>query len=172
MPHSVWNLGSLAASARLQPRQFIAGIEPARSVFIGRAREPKNMIVLLDAWIEFVTGIGAGAGPGESGKYSLALGRDPLNTALLLPVGIVRYTGDATNNTSWEIDQLFKAHGKMWAAQYIAVDFQEFGSVTVDADLHLDWGVATVDWWTWFYSWNNMEVSPDGGLVDGEQEYA
>ncbi len=54
----------------------------------------------------------------------------------------------------------------------IAIDIQEAGGVVLsDIDVHMDWGVAFVDWFTWFVGWNNLEVSPDGNLVDGERAY-
>lgn len=183
MAHTVWNLGSLVASARVQPRQFIAGIEPARGVMIGRSREPKKMIVLQDAWIEVNAFTGSVSSVGmNQGKYSLALGKDPLNTARLIPVGRIGLqtmdvgvgnTDQPATGAPPNVEQLFKAHGTMWATKYIAVDFQESGALTAcDVDLHLDWGVAFVDWWTWFVSWNQLEASPDGSLVDGERAYA
>lgn len=181
MPHEVWNLGGQSASGRVQPRQFIAGIEPARSVVIGRSREPKRMLVILDAWIELRDfAIGAGANF-HQGKYSLALGKDPLNTALLLPVGRVSNqiidagvgaTDQPATGSAPVVEQLFKAQGWMGAVKTIAIDFQEIGEVTVDADLHLDWTVVPTDWWTWFVSWNELEAFPDGSLIDGERAYA
>ena len=183
MPHTVWNLGSLTASGRHQPRQFVAGIEPAQEVFIGRAREPKNMIVLLDAWIE-VNDWQISLTPADSiqTKYSLALGKDPLNTALLLPVGRVSAqildvgvgaTDQPVSGVSPTAEQLFKAQGTMWAAREIAIDVLETGAVAAsDVDVHLDWTVAGVDWWTWFIGWNRLEVTPDGSLTDGERAYA
>ncbi len=183
MPHSVWNLGTLLASARVQPRQFIAGIEPARGVVIGRSREPKPMLLLQDAWIEVNSFIPTGGVVGHhQGKYSLALGKDPLNDALLLPVGSVsRATLDAgvgatdqpTTGNVHVVDQLFKAQGTSWATKVIAIDFQETGDLaTCDVDVHMDWTVVPVDWWTWFASWNNLEAQPDGSLIDGERSYA
>ena len=67
---------------------------------------------------------------------------------------------------------MFKAQGTMWAAKEIAIDYAESGNPAVDADVHLDWTVSTVDWWTWFIGWNNLEASPDGNLVDGDRTYA
>ncbi len=174
MAHTVWNLGPLSASDRLQPIQFVPGVEPARSVVIGRAREPKDVIVLLDAWAEPVDFEYRAASDYNGWKVSLALGKDPLTTALLLPVaqaGVDHITG-GVGDMQPEIRQLFKAQGTMWAVKYIAIDFQEVGTITADVDVHLDWTIATVDWWTWFFGWNNLEASPDGGLVDGERAYA
>ena len=173
MAHTVWNLGALASSGRVQPRQFIAGIEPARDIFIGRSREPKKMLVLLDAWLELVGAPSTvGGGGPEALAYSLALGKDPLNDALLLPVGLIHQTGDNTHSMSFGVDQTFKAQGTMWAAKEIAIDVLESGGISVDADLHLEWTVAGVDWWTWFASWDSLEAFPDGSLVDGEKAYA
>ena len=175
MPHTVWNLGNLVANARVQPRQFIAGIEPARDIVIGRAREPKKMLVLMDAWIEVVD-FDSQQDNFQQGKYSLALGKDPLNTALLLPVGRVFGVGTGTANETRGavgVEQLFKAQGWMGAVKEIAIDFQESGVLSFcDCDLHLDWTVAGVDWWTWFASWDSLEAFPDGSLVDGERAYA
>lgn len=173
MPHTVWNLGSLAANTRVQPRQFVAGIEPAREMVIGRRREPKKMMVLLDAWIE-VLEFDVGSEDFNGGKYSLALGKDPLNTALLLPVGAIYTSGVGTTNpNAMNIKQQFRAQGTMWAAKEIAIDFREIGAVVIcDVDVHLDWTVASVDWWTWFVGWNDLEASPDGMLIDGERAYA
>ena len=176
MPHTVWNLGSLVASARVQPRQFVAGIEPGQGTVIGRRREPKPMIVILDAWLEVndfeITDNDDGF---HELKYSLALGKDPLNDAQLLPVGRVwgtAHVGDTAQRQHGS-ERLFKAQGTMWAAKLIGIDIQEFGAVGIaDVDVHLDWTVAFVDWWTWFIGWNNLEASPDGNLVDGERSYA
>ncbi len=182
MPHAVWNLGSQAASARLQPRQFVAGIQPAQKVFIGRAREPKNMLLLLDAWIEVNDFLPSVAGLNDNGmKYSLALGKIPETAALLLPVGSVSTinldpgagsTDQPVTGVSPRVEQLFKAQGTMWAAQAIAIDVAENGAVTgADVDVHLDWTVVPTDWWTWFTSWNALEAAPDGSLIDGERAY-
>ena len=174
MPHEIWNLGSLAASARVQARQFVAGIEPARDVVIGRAREPKKMLVIQDAWLE-LNDFDVATEDFHQGKYSLALGKDPLNTAKLLPVGMVRTSSDGTTNPDApvEVEQVFRAQGRMFAAKQIAIDFQASGALVLcDADVHLDWGVAFVDWWTWFAGWNELEASPDGSLIDGERTYA
>ena len=171
MPHTVWNLGALAATARVQPRTFIAGIEPARDIFIGRAREPKKMLVILDAWLEVNDVLGT-TDDLNKGKYSLALGKDPLNAALLLPVGTVTLPGNGASIVDHEQVEDFRAQGTMWAVKEIAIDFLEFGNVSVDADVHMDWTVAPVDWWTWFASWDSLEAFPDGSLVDGERAYA
>lgn len=174
MPHTVWNLGSLAASARLQAREFAAGIEPAQDVMIGRAREPKAMLLLQDAWIE-LNDFDVATEDFHQGKYSLALGKDPLTTALLLPVGSVATSSDTTTNPDAPVDvrQEFKAQGTSWAAKEVAIDFQESGALVVcDVDVHLDWEMVGVDWWTWFISWNRLELGPDGSLVDGERAYA
>ena len=180
MPHTVWDLGSLVASARVQPRQFIAGIEPARDVFIGRSREPKKMLVILDAWIEVRDFRTPQTLESYTSKYGLALGKDPLNTALILPVGSVSLnvmntdvgnTDQPATAAGRVVEQLFHARGTMWAVKEIAIDVQETGDVTVDVDLHMDWRVAEVDWWTWFASWDALEAFPDGSLVDGERAY-
>jgi len=172
MPHEVWNLGNQDADARLQPRQFIAGIEPAREIVLGRSRRRKKMLVLLNAWLEPVGISAAGSGATDSMKYSLALGKDPLNTALLIPVGMVLVSGDGTNDNNINVVPLFNAHGWMGAVKQVAIDVDESGGVSVDMDLHLEWTVAEVDWWTWFVSWNNLEASPDGNLVDGDRAYS
>ena len=172
MPHEVWNLGDLTASGRHQSRQFVAGIEPARGVVIGRSREPKKMLVVLDAWLE-VNDFDVAENNTVSMKYSLAIGKDPLITALLLPVGRIVGQGDATSRMSYTETDLFNAHGWRGAAKAIAIDVVELGALlTSDVDVHLDWTVAEVDWWTWFVSWNNLEASPDGNLVDGDRTYA
>ena len=174
MPHTVWDLGSLVASVRVQPRQFVAGIEPAQEVVIGRSRARKRMLVIHDAWLE-VNDFGVATADLHQGKYSLALGKDPLNAALLLPIGRVSMENDGADHGigSVNAEQLFKAQGTMWAAKEIAIDFQEQGVIAVcDMDLHLDWGVALVDWWTWIVAWNRLEAHPDGSLVDGERAYA
>ena len=172
--HTVFNLGSLVASQRVAERQFVAGIEPARSVMIGRRREPKQMLLLLDAWLE-LNDFDVATEDFHQGKYSLALGKDPLNVAKLLPVGRVSQSSDGTTNPDapMDVEQLFKAQGQAFAALFVAIDFQESGSLVIcDVDVHLDWSVLTVDWWTWFLSWNDLEASPDGGLVDGDRSYA
>ena len=170
MTHSVWNLGSLGADARVQPRQFIAGIEPARDIFIGRNREPKKMLVILNAWLELNDHSVTQGDEFTQGKFSLALGKDPLTTALLLPVGAVRVSA-GLEERPLVVEQLFHAQGWMGAVKEIAIDFQEDGVVTVDADVHMDWTVAPTDWWTWFASWDSLEAFPDGSLVDGERAY-
>ena len=174
MAHTVWNLGSLVASARVQPRQFVAGIEPAQQVVLGRAREPKTMLVILEAWIE-LNDFDVATEDFHQGKYSLALGKDPLNDALLLPVGRVATSSDGATNPDApvQVEQLFRGQGTMWAAKQIAIDFQESGALVIcDVDVHVDWTVSAVDWWTWFMGWNDLEASPDGSLVDGERAYA
>lgn len=180
MAHVVWNLGELTASGRSQPRQFVGGIAPAQNVVIGRAREPKPMLLLEDAWLELNDFTHDLSVDFHQAKFSLALGKDPLNDALLLPVGAIRDQGidpgvGATDQPAAAsapiVEQLFQAQGTMWAALYIAIDFQESGVVTVDADVHLDVSTGFVDWWTWFVAWNDLEVSPDGMLVDGERAY-
>lgn len=162
------------ASARVAEKQFVAGIAPARRVFIGRRREPKNQLLLLDAWIE-VNDFDVATEDFHQGKYSLALGKEPLTTALLIPVGRVSQSSDGTTNPDAPVDveQLFKAQGKAFSAEFLAIDFQESGALVIcDVDVHLDWGVKEVDWWTWFIDYNALEVSPDGGLVDGDRSYA
>jgi len=158
----------------------VAGIEPGQKIFIGRNREPKNMLLLLDAWIELVDITGGLVIDFQGAKYSLALGRDPMTTALLLPVGIIHSnvqnlkagsTDQPTTAFNWQVEQLFKAQGTMWAAKTIAVDFDERGTAIADVDVHLDWTVVPTDWWTWFTSWNALEVAPDGSLIDGERAY-
>ena len=173
MPHTVWNLGDQPAAGRVQERSFAAGVKPAQGVLIGRSREPKPMLVIQDAWIE-VNDFDVATENFHQIKLSLALGADPLTTALLLPVGRVSFSSDGTTNPDapLQVEQLFRAQGTMWAAALIAIDIQEAGAVVLsDIDLHMDWGVGLTDWFTWFVSWNNLEVSPDGNLVDGERAY-
>lgn len=139
------------------------------------------MLLLLDAWLELnFFDVAAEALQPEVAKFSLALGKDPGTTALLLPVGTVSMYGvdvgagstdQPVTMTSPTIEQTFKAQGTMWAAKAIAIDFFEVGAVTVDADIHLDWTVVPTDWWTWFTSWNALEAAPDGSLTDGERAY-
>ncbi len=173
MPHTVWNLGGQPAATRTQVRAFVAGVEPAQGVVLGRSREPKPMLLIQDAWLE-VNDFDSGTEDFHQTKYSLALGANPLTTALLLPVGSIRGPGvGATNPNSIEVEQLFRAQGTIWASSLVAIDIQEAGAVVLaDVDVHMDWGVGFVDWFTWFVSWNNLEVSPDGNLVDGERAYA
>ena len=182
MPHTVWNLGTLTATARVQPRQFVAGVEPAQGIVIGRSREPKPMIVLLDCWMEVRDWRTTPTNPiSQSTKYSLALGKDPLNTALLLPIGTifgqavdagVGDTDQPATGMAPSVNSFFKAQGTMWAVRQIAIDFEVIGTIAVsDVDIHLDWDIAFVDWFTWFVSWNNLEASPDGNLIDGERAY-
>ena len=139
------------------------------------------MLVILDAWTELVDITSGAAEDINTWKVSLALGKDPLNTALLLPVGRIgmRITDAAAGTTqaavgySPPIEQLFRAQGTMWATQYIAIDLLINGTFNaLDVDVHLDWTVANVDWWTWFFEWNRLEAHPDGSLVDGERAYA
>ncbi len=173
MPHEVWNLGDINATGRTQPRAFTAGIKPAQEIFIGRSRAVKRMIQIVDAWIE-VNDFDVATEDFHQMKYSLALGKEPLTTALLLPVGRVSQSSDGTTNPDapLNVEQLFKAQGTLWAAEFIAVDVQESGAVVLaDVDLHMDWGVANVDWFRWFIGWNNLEASPDGNLVDGDRAY-
>ncbi len=142
----------------------------------------EKMIVLLDAWLEVQNWRGADTPAGAySANYNLALGKDPLNTAQLIPVGRISEhlldvgvgaTDQPLAGTASIVEQLFKAHGTMWAAKEIAIDIIIPNQLGVgDADLHLDWTVAEVDWWVWFVSWNNLEASPDGNLVDGQRFY-
>lgn len=178
MPHTVWNLGTqIGGNVRVQERQFVAGIEPAQGIVLGRSREPKPMLVIQDAWVEPVEVEPNQSSVDNRAKISLALGKDPLNTALLLPVAYVetninRITaaGEYAIPLVWE--NLFRAQGTMWAASKVAIDIQESDFLTFDVDVHMDWGIGLVDWFTWFSSWNNLEVTPDGNLVDGERAYA
>ncbi len=183
MPHTVWNLGAQTATARIQPREFVAGVKPAQNVFIGRSREPKNMILIMDAWIEVnVFTVDHTNLDEHSLKIALALGKVPLVAALLLPVGRVSIsvsdagvgaTDQPATASTTLVEQLFKAQGTMWAAQSIAIDVIEQGVVTEgDVDVHMDWTVVPTDWFTWFVSWNELEAAPDGSLVDGERAYA
>ena len=134
------------------------------------------MLVILDAWIEVIDWDTPVGDDFVQAKYSLAIGKDPLNTALLLPVGRVwaeSIAAAGVNAVVPGVEQLFKAHGWKGAAKQVAVDFVEAGALNAsDVDLHMDWTVADVDWWTWFISWNNLEAAPDGNLVDGERAYA
>ncbi len=180
MPHEVWNLGTQTGPGTVQPRVFIAGIEPGREVVIGRSREPKKMLVILDAWIEmnFFDHATAALQP-QVAKFALALGKDLVNAALLLPVGQVSMfqydieTGATQSRTgaSPTVEQLFHAQGWMGAVKEIAIRITETGDITVDIDVHMDWTVVGTDWWTWFTSWNALEAFPDGSLVDGERAY-
>ncbi len=138
------------------------------------------MLVILDAWLELADWVNSAIVDFHQAKFSLALGKDPLNTAVLLPVAKVSNaildagagaTDQPITGVSPVVEQLFKARGWMGAAQAVAIDFIESGSVDITADLHVDWTVAGVDWWTWFVSWNNLEASPDGNLVDGQKFY-
>lgn len=141
------------------------------------------MLVLEDAWLEVNDFEPNPTANFHQSKYSLALGKDPLNDALLLPVGrlstrvldggVGATDQPVTGGPGVELEQIFRAQGTMWAAKYIAIDIQEAGAVdVVDVDVHMDWSVAQVDWWTWFISWNRLEASPDGSLTDGERAYA
>lgn len=175
MGHTVWNLGSIIASGRHQPRIFVAGVEPGQAVRIGRSREPKNMLLILDAWLQ-VNDFELTTDEYSQALISLALGKDPLNTALLLPVGRAYGAGTGTANESrryTNIEHLFRAQGTMWAAKQVAIDVAEAGALQIsDIDVHMDWTVVTTDWFTWFVSWNDLEAPPDGSLVDGERAYA
>lgn len=174
MPHEVWNLGPQSASARLQLRRFIGGMEPAQDVFIGRSRARKKMMVILNAWVEPVEVTFRDASDQNGWKISLALGKDPLNDALLLPVALQQadhITGGAANPAGVPLERLFEARGFMGAIKAIAIDFQEIGTITADVDVHMDWTVAETDWFTWFVSWNELEAAPDGSLIDGERSY-
>ncbi len=174
MPHDVWNLGDQPASVRVQERTFTAGVRPAQGIVIRRGREPKPMIRIVDAWLE-VNDFDVATEDFHQIKMSLALGSDPLNVAQLLPVGRVSFASDGTNNPDAAplVEQLFRAQGTLWAAEFIAIDVQEAGAVVLsDIDVHMDWGAAVVDWFTWFVGWNNLEASPDGNLVDGDRTYA
>ena len=174
MPHFVYNLGNRPQSERVQPRQFVGGIEPGQRVVIGRPREPKRMLVIQDAWIE-VNDFDVASEDFHQMKYSLALGKDPLVAAKLLPVARVSQSSDGTTNPDapLSVEQLFRAQGKMFAAFLVAIDIQESGGVVIaDVDVHVDVETADVDWWTWFLSWNDLEASPDGGLIDGDRSYS
>ena len=174
MPHTVWNLGDQPAAVRVQPRPFVGGVKPAQEIVIGRSRAVKPMLMIQDAWIE-VNDFDVASEDFHQIKLSLALGKDPLNTALLLPVGRVSFASDGTTNPDapLQVEQLFRAQGTRHAAALVAIDIQEAGGVVLsDVDVHMDWGIAQVDWFTWFVGWNNLEASPDGNLVDGDRTYA
>ena len=175
MAHEVYDLGDRPAAVRTAFRRFVAGIEPATEVVIGRSRARKRVLVIQDAWIE-VNDWDVATEDFHQMKYSLALSNmDPPNESLLLPVGRVSQSSDGATNPDapLTVEQLFKAQGTLWAAKYVGIDIQESGGVVIaDVDVHLDWGVAEVDWFTWFVKWNDLEIDPDGVLTDGERRYA
>ncbi len=143
---------------------------------IGRSRAIRPAILLLDAWIE-VNDFDVATEDFHQMKYSLALSntRPPTVASLLLPVGRVSQSSDATTNPDapLAVEQLFKAQGTVWVAQWIGISIQEAGAVVLaDVDVHLDWTATSIDWWSWFVKWNELEASPDGSLVDGERQYA
>ena len=129
------------------------------------------MLVILNAWLEYQDQIAVSADI-TSSSYGLALGKDPLTAALILPVGQIISVGDGTVAQGLHVVQQFDAHGTKWAAKEIAIDYVEAGAGSPVVRVHMDWTVAQVDWWTWFISWNNLEAPPDGNLVDGERAYA
>ncbi len=144
-------------------------------VRIGASRALRPAIVIMDAWIE-VNDFDVASEDFHQMKYSLALSnaRPPTIASLLLPVGRVSQSSDGTTNPDapLAVEQLFKAHGTIWACQWIGVDVQESGAVVLaDVDVHLDWGGTEIDWWDWFVKWNQLEEFPDGSLVDGERQY-
>ncbi len=176
MPHSVFAMGDQPAAVRSFFRQLVAGQAPAEGMVIGQSRAFRPAILLLDAWIE-VNDFDVATEDFHQMKYSLALSnnRPPTDGSLLLPVGRVSQSSDGTTNPDAPliVEQLFKAQGTAWVAQWIGVDIQESGAVVLaDVDLHLDWTGTTIDWWSWFVKWNELELSPDGSLVDGERQYA
>ncbi len=176
MPHMVFNLGDQPASVVGFFRPFVAGVEPASSVVIGAGRAFRPAILLQDAWIE-VNDFDVATEDFHQIKLSLALSnnRPPTLGSLLLPVGRVSQSSDGATNPDapLTVEQLFKAQGTVWAAANIGISIQESGAVVVsDVDVHLDWTGTRVDWWDWFTRWNQLELSPDGSLVDGERAYA
>ncbi len=176
MPHTVFNLGDQPAAITGFFRQLVAGVQPARNVVIGRSRQPRRGILLQDAWIE-VNDFDVATEDFHQMKYNLALSnaRPPTQAALLLPVGRVSQSSDGTTNPDapLDVEQLFKAQGTLWAANWIGVRVEESGAVVIaDVDVHLDWSGASLDWWDWFVKWNALEAFPDGSLTDGDREYA
>ncbi len=185
MPHSVFNMGDQPVAVTGFFRQLVAGQAPAEAMVIGRSRARRSAILLLDAWIEVNNFAHSAGGLGlHQMKYSLALSnnRPPTAASLLLPVGRVSFslldagagaTDQPITGVSPHVEQLFKAHGTVWVAQWIGVRIEESGFVGLaDVDLHLDWTGTSIDWWDWFVKWNQLEESPDGSLVDGERQYA
>ena len=157
-------------------------MKPAQAVFIGRSREPKTMLVILNAWIEVNNWRGSLTATGmNASSFALALGKDPLNDALILPVGMVSEhlldagagaTDQPITGVGPTIEQQFKAQGFMGAIQAIAIDVEIVGTVSLsNVDVHIDWTTAPTDWWTWFASWDSLEAFPDGSLVDGQRAY-
>lgn len=183
MPHSVFDMGDLTASRTAFFRQLVAGQAPAEGMVIGRSRALKPAILIRDAWLEVNSFEAFTVGHNQM-KYSLALSntRPPTVASLLLPVGRVSLnivdagvgnTDQPLTSGSVNVEQLFRAQGTVWVAQWIGVAVAEIGDVSeADIDLHLDWTGATIDWWDWFIKWNELEESPDGSLIDGERQYA
>jgi len=176
LPHSVFNIGDQPAAVTDFFRQLVAGQAPAEGMVIGRSRQPRPAIQIQDAWIE-VNDFDVATEDFHQIKISLALSntRPPTTASLLLPVGRVSQSSDATTNPDapLAVEQLFKAQGTIWVAQYVGIDVQESGAVVIsDIDVHLDWNGVSIDWWDWFVKWNQLEEFPDGSLVDGERQYA
>jgi len=175
MPHQVFNLGDQPAATVDFFRQLVAGQGVAEGAVIGASRARRAAILLQDAWIE-VNDFDAATEDFHQMKYSLALSntRPPTTASLLLPVGRIYGSGvGATNPNAIQTEQLFKAQGSIWVAQYIGISIQEAGAVVIaDVDVHLDWTATSIDWWDWFVKWNELEEFPDGSLVDGERQYA
>ncbi len=176
MPHSVFNLGDQPAAVTGLFRQLVAGQGPAEGLVIGRSRAFRPAILIRDAWIE-VNYFDVATEDFHQMKYSLALSntRPPTAASLLLPVGRVSQSSDGATNPDapLSVEQLFRAQGTLWVAQWIGVDVQEAGGVVLaDVDVHFDWTGAVIDWWDWFVKWNELEESPDGSLIDGERQYA
>ncbi len=166
MPHAVFNLGNLAATADVpgSARSFIPGVEPGGS----RAGQPtKPAMRILDARLVFNGHIGLGTGAAESLQYSLKLSQElDLSPGLLLPVGTAVVTGDGTHNTGTEVLQQFSAQGTVWAPRVVGIRVVESGAIDVDCDVHLDYERVDVPWMDWFIMWDFLD-----NISDNETEY-
>ncbi len=171
MPHAVFNLGLVSDSGTVagSSRQFIPGIEPGKGIkSLTEKRRMKPALLITDAYLVVNGAPGTvGQGAGETMSYFLKLSQEQnLFPGLLLPIGIVTYFGDNTNNNFMQIQQLFKAQGTVWASLWMGVRAVETGTAVINADIHLDYEMVIVPWQEWFLRWEFLD-----GVVDNSEEY-
>lgn len=170
MPHAVYNIGVQSAGGNFQARQLIPGIEPGGS----RVGKSKPTLLILDVWIEPKDYSALTTSDFNAMTYYLKLSQEPdLTPGLILPVGIMGsqvLEADATGRPTIGINSvtkdLFHAQGTRWAPAYVGAFLLENGSLSTDADLHLDYEQVEAEWMDWFILWDFLD-----NIIDNETQY-
>lgn len=170
MPHAVFNLGPQGTDADLLARTLIPGVAPGMGIRNIFARDrTKQALLIQDAWIAMNTRADISVGADASGRWSLKLSQEAsLNPGLLLPVGFYGFNiSTAVGQERWFAEQEFKAQGSVWAPRFVGVRYENVvGTITLDADLHIDYQVIEVPWWDWLIMWDFLD-----GVTDNSEEY-